>query len=158
MRMFDSKLELIVCGSSNADMPSYPDWERIVLEHTYEHVDHISLHMYFANRENDTANYLALNHKLETYIDTAASTVTQAKSKKRSKRDVIISFDEWNVWYHSNKQDRAILDGNGSWPHAPGLLEDIYNFEDVMMAGLILNSFIRRSDAVKIACIAQLVM
>ena len=157
MRMFDSKLELIVCGSSHSEMPSYPDWERIVLEHTYDHVDHISLHMYFANREKDTANYLALNHKLDRYIQTVASTITQVKSKKRSKRDVYISFDEWNVWYHSNKQDRAILDGNSGWPHAPGLLEDIYNFEDVLQVGLILNTFIRHSDVVKIACIAQLV-
>ncbi|MEO5805802.1 alpha-N-arabinofuranosidase [Devosia sp.] len=157
MRMFDNTLELIVCGSSNADMASYPDWERIVLEHTYEHVDHISLHMYFANREKNTANYLALNRKLETYIDTVSATILQVKSKKRSKRDVYISFDEWNVWYHSNKQDRVILEGAGGWPHAPGLLEDIYNFEDVLQVGLILNSFIRRSDVVKIACIAQLV-
>ncbi len=157
LRMFDRSLELIACGSSNSDMPSYPDWERIVLEHTYDHVDHISLHMYFANHEKNTGNFLALSHKLDTYIETVASTIRQVKSKKRSKRDVYICFDEWNVWYHSRQQDRVILEGNSGWPHAPGLLEDIYNFEDVLMVGLILNTFIRRSDVVKIACIAQLV-
>ena len=68
-----------------------------------------------------------------------------------------ISFDEWNVWYHSNAQDREILGGAKGWPHAPRLLEDIYNFEDVLQVGCILNTFIRRSDVVKIACIAQLV-
>jgi alpha-N-arabinofuranosidase len=51
----------------------------------------------------------------------------------------------------------TILDGKGGWPHAPRLLEDIYNFEDVLQVGLILNTFIRRSDVVKLACIAQLV-
>ncbi len=157
MRMFDKSLELIVCGSSHSDMATFPDWERIVLEHAYEHVDYISLHMYFANRDDNTPNYLGLSHKLYTYIETVASTIRQVKHKKRSKKDVYISFDEWNVWYHSNKKDREILDGNGGWPHAPGLLEDIYNFEDVLMVGLILNTFIRRSDVVKIACIAQLV-
>ena len=40
---------------------------------------------------------------------------------------------------------------------APPLLEDVYNFEDVLVVGCILNTFIRRSDRVKIACIAQLV-
>jgi alpha-N-arabinofuranosidase len=70
---------------------------------------------------------------------------------------VKISFDEWNVWYHSNAQDREILGGAKGWPHAPRLLEDIYNFEDVLQVGCILNTFIRRSDVVKIACIAQLV-
>ena len=43
------------------------------------------------------------------------------------------------------------------WPHAPRLLEDIYNFEDVLQVGLTLNTFIRRADVVKIACIAQIV-
>jgi alpha-N-arabinofuranosidase len=157
MRMFDRSLELIACGSSNADMPTYPDWERVVLEHTYEHVDYISLHMYFANPEKNTGNFLTLAEKLDTYIETVASTIKQVKAKKRSKRDVYICFDEWNVWYHSKEQDRKILEGNSGWPFAPGLLEDIYNFEDVLMVGLILNTFIRRSDVVKIACIAQLV-
>jgi alpha-L-arabinofuranosidase len=157
LRAFDKRLELIVCGSSNADMKTYPEWERIVLDHTYEVVDHISLHMYFANREKNTANYLALNHKLDRYIATVQSVINFTKANKRSKHDVYISFDEWNVWYHSNKQDRAILDGKNGWPHAPRLLEDIYNFEDVLQVGCILNTFIRRSDVVKIACIAQLV-
>jgi alpha-N-arabinofuranosidase len=138
-------------------MPTYPEWERVVLEHTYESIDHVSLHMYFANRENNTANYLALNHKLDTYIGTVASTIDFVKGKKRSKKNVTISFDEWNVWYHSNAADRAVLDGNSGWPHAPRLLEDAYNFEDVLQVGCILNTFIRRSDVVRIACIAQLV-
>ena len=56
-----------------------------------------------------------------------------------------------------NKADRAILDGNEGWPHAPRLLEDLYNFEDVLQVGCILNTFVRRADVVKIACIAQLV-
>ena len=157
LRAFDKSLELIVCGSSNSDMKTYPEWERVVLEHSYESVDHISLHMYFANRAKNTANYLALNHKLERYIATISSTINLVKANKRSKHNVTISFDEWNVWYHSNTQDRAILDGNQGWPHAPRLLEDVYNFEDVLQVGCILNTFIRRSDVVKIACIAQLV-
>jgi alpha-N-arabinofuranosidase len=138
-------------------MPTFPEWGATVLEHTYDVVDYVSLHMYFANRENHTGNFLALNRRLEEYIDTVAGVIRYVKSKRRSKRDVYISFDEWNVWYHSNQQDRTILDGKNGWPHAPGLLEDIYNFEDVLQVGCILNSFIRRSDVVKIACIAQLV-
>ena len=135
LRAFDKSLELMVCGSSNSDMKTYPEWERIVLEHTYESVDHISLHMYFANRAENTPNYLALNQKLDTYIETVAGAINLVKANKRSKQKVYISFDEWNVWYHSNAKDREILDGNSGWPHAPGLLEDIYNFEDVLKVG-----------------------
>ena len=156
LRAFDRNLELIVCGSSHADMPTYPEWERVVLEHTYEAVDHISLHMYFTNYEKHTANYLALNEKLDRYIGSVASTIDFVQAKKRSKHRVTISFDEWNVWYHTRKQDLARM-SEGGWPHAPRLIEDIYNFEDVLQVGCIINTFIRRADVVKIACIAQLV-
>ena len=157
LRAFDKSLELIVCGSSNADMKTYPEWERVVLEHTYESVDHISLHMYFANEAKNTSGYLALNAKLDAYIGAIASTIEVVRAAKRSRKKVTISFDEWNVWYHSKAQDRAILGGAKGWPHAPRLVEDVYNFEDVLQVGCILNTFIRRSDVVKIACIAQLV-
>jgi alpha-N-arabinofuranosidase len=157
LRAFDSSLELIVCGSSNARMPTYPQWEATVLDHTYDAIDHISLHMYFANQEKNTANFLALSHELDEYIGAVAGVIQFIKAKKRSKKDVYISFDEWNVWYHSRAADRAILGGQEGWPHAPALLEDAYNFEDVLMVGLIVNTFIRRADVVKIACIAQLV-
>ncbi len=157
LRAFDPALELIVCGSSNSDMATYPEWERVVLEQSYESVDHISLHMYFANPAHDTASFLALSEKLDRYIGTVAATIEHVRASKRSQKRVTISFDEWNVWYHSRAQDRAILGGRGGWPHAPRLLEDIYNFEDVLMVGCILNTFIRRADVVKIACIAQLV-
>ncbi len=157
IRAFDKGLELVVCGSSNPKMPTYPEWERIVLEHAYESVDYLSLHMYSENEARNTAEYLALSEKLDRYIATIQSVITFVKANKRSKRDVHICFDEWNVWYHSHEQDRAILDGMQGWPHAPRLLEDVYNFEDVLQVGLTINTFIRRADVVKIACIAQLV-
>ncbi|MGZ9810151.1 arabinosylfuranosidase ArfA [Pseudoroseicyclus sp. H15] len=157
LRGFDKGLELVVCGSSHADMPTFPDWEATVLEECYENVDYISLHMYFRNPEKNTPDFLGLNEKLDAYIASVAGVIDYVKAKKRSKKQVYISFDEWNVWYHSNYQDRPILGGEKGWPHAPALLEDIYNFEDVLQVGCVLNTFIRRSDVVKIAAIAQLV-
>ena len=156
MRGFDKSLELVVCGSSNSDMKTYPDWEAQVLEQCYDSADHISLHMYFANREKNTLNYLAKAEKLDRYIVTIGGVIDYIKAKKRSKKTIGISFDEWNVWYHSNQQDKDIL-ARDEWPDAPHLLEDVYNFEDVLQVGGILNTFIRRSDRVRIACIAQLV-
>jgi alpha-N-arabinofuranosidase len=138
-------------------MPTYPEWEATVLDHTYNEVDYISLHMYFDNHAADTANYLAMSEKLDAYIMSVAGVIDYIKAKKRSDKQVYVSFDEWNVWYHSKEQDKTILEGNDGWPSAPPLLEDIYNFEDVLQVGLILNTFIRRSNVVKIACLAQLV-
>ncbi|MCO5731519.1 alpha-N-arabinofuranosidase [Rhizobium sp. SSA_523] len=157
MRTFDPSLELVVCGSSNARMPTYPEWEAVVLDHTYNEIDYISLHMYFENQAGNTPNYLAMNRKLDDYIMAVAGVIDYIKAKKRSSKQVYISFDEWNVWYHSKQQDKKILQGADGWPFAPPLLEDVYTFEDVLQVGLILNTFIRRSHVVRIACLAQLV-
>ncbi|MDR3496639.1 MAG: alpha-N-arabinofuranosidase [Ancalomicrobiaceae bacterium] len=157
MRAFDPSIELVVCGSSNAKMATYPQWEATVLDHTYNEVDYISLHMYFDNKASDTPAFLAEAIKLDTYISSVSGVIDFIKAKKRSAKTVYISFDEWNVWYHSNEQDRAILEGASGWPSSPPLLEDIYNFEDALQVALIINTFIRRSNVVKIACLAQLV-
>jgi alpha-N-arabinofuranosidase len=157
MKLYDKTIELVVCGSCGSEMPTFPEWDVTVLEHTYDLVNYISLHSYFRNPEKHTGNFLALNHRVEEYIDTVAGVIAYVKEKKGSDHDVYISFDEWNVWYHSNEESKKFLDGSQGWVHAPSLLEDIYNFEDVLQVGCILNSFIRRSNIVKIACIAQLV-
>ena len=157
MRAFDKNIELVVCGSSTPNMPTYPEWEYTVLDYTYDSVDYISLHMYFQNHAQNTKDFLARSMELETYIETISSVIKTIKAKKRSKKDVYISFDEWNVWYHSAEQDKPVLEGKLGWPHAPALLEDIYDFADVLVVGCILNTFIRRSDVVKIGCLAQLV-
>ncbi|RCS22190.1 alpha-N-arabinofuranosidase [Phyllobacterium salinisoli] len=157
MRAFDKSIELVVCGSSSPRMATYPAWEATVLDYTYDSVDYISLHMYFDNHAGNTADYLAQNARLDDYIGTVAGVIAYTKAKKRSKKNVYISFDEWNVWYHSREADKKVLEGGDGWPHAPALLEDIYNFEDVLQVGCILNTFIRRSDVVKVGCLAQLV-
>lgn len=156
MKVFDSSLELVACGSSHANMPTYPDWEAEVLSECYDNVDYISLHTYWDNWDNDYLNFVAKSVPLDRYIHTVGGIIDYVKAKKRSKHNVYISFDEWNVWYHSRK--RGIDDGAGvNWRKAPPILEDVYNFEDVLLVGCALNTFIRRSDRVRVACIAQLV-
>ena len=66
---------------------------------------------------------------------------------------MMLSFDEWNVWYHS----RAADEKSPRWREAPPLLEDIYTFEDALVVGGMLLSLLRHCDRVKIACLAQLV-
>ena len=87
LRAFDKSLELIVCGSSNSDMKTYPEWERVVLEHTYDAVDHISLHMYFANRAKNTAELSGAERRSSTPISAPiASTIESVRADKRSRR------------------------------------------------------------------------
>ena len=49
------RIELAACGSSGRNMPTFGAWEDTVLEHTFDHVEFISLHTYLNNYDDDTA-------------------------------------------------------------------------------------------------------
>lgn len=153
MKMVDPTIELVACGSSGSAMPTFAQWEATVLEHTYEHVDYVSLHTYYGNQEENTANYLAKTMDMDAFIKSVVATCDYVKAKKRSKKKINLSFDEWNVWFHSNESDRKIE----PWSIAPPQLEDIYTHEDALVVGCMLISLLKRADRVKMACLAQLV-
>ncbi len=153
MKLVDPTIELVACGSSNSSMPLFPQWEATVLEHTYEHVDYISLHQYFSNAEQDSANFLAKSLEMDRFIRTVIATADYVKAKKRSKKTMYLSFDEWNVWYHSHEHDRKLE----PWTIAPPQLEDHYTFEDALLVGTLLITFLKHADRVRMACLAQLV-
>jgi alpha-N-arabinofuranosidase len=153
MKLVDPSIELVVCGSSFAGMPTYAQWEATVLEHTYEHVDYLSLHSYYGNQKNDLGNYLAMSEGMDRFIKSVVAICDYIKAKKRSTKTMYLSFDEWNVWYHSHEKDSK----NEPWQQSPPILEDIYNFEDALLVGCLLITLLKNSDRVKIACLAQLV-
>jgi len=153
MRWVDPGIELVVCGSSAEKMPTFPAWEATVLEHTYEQVDYLSLHTYLGNREGDLGNYLAQTVGMDRFIRTAVAVCDYVQAKKRGKKRIDLSFDEWNVWFHSNEADQRIE----PWNTAPPLLEDIYDFADALVVGCMLITLLKHADRVKIACLAQLV-
>ncbi|OUM94645.1 MAG: alpha-N-arabinofuranosidase [Thermobacillus sp. ZCTH02-B1] len=153
MKWVDPTIELVSCGSSHPNMPTFPEYEAVSLEFTYDYVDYVSLHQYFGNRSGDTASFLASTLEMDHFIRTVKATCDYVKAKKRSKKTLNLSFDEWNVWFHSNEQDKQIE----PWSIAPPLLEDIYTFEDALVVGGILITLLRHSDRVRMACLAQLV-
>ncbi len=156
MRMLDSSIELVSCGSSFTAMPTFPAWEAETLEHTYDDVDFISLHQYFGNSAEDTADYLANTMEMNRFIHTVESVCDYMKAKKRSKKTMKLSFDEWNVWFHSIPGDDELKEKN-PWQKAPPLLEEHYTFEDALMVGGMLITLLNHADRVKVACLAQLV-
>jgi alpha-L-arabinofuranosidase len=153
MRWVDPDIELVLCGSSNRSMSTFPQWEETVLDHAYEEVDYISLHTYFGNRDGDTGNFLARSLEMDAFIEEVTATCDYVRAKKRSKKRMMLAFDEWNVWFHSNAQDRQIP----PWTVAPSQLEDVYTLEDALVVGCMLVSLLKHVDRVRIACLAQLV-
>ncbi len=153
MRWHDPSVELILCGSSSSSMPTYPDWDRIALEICWDKVDYHSMHYYATNNEDDTESFLATSAALEDFVDTLTGVLRYVKAKNRSTHDVFLSWDEWNVWYKARFRN----DMEGSWSEAPHLIEEVYNLEDALVVAQWLNVFLRKSDVIKIACIAQIV-
>lgn len=156
MKCIDPSVELVSCGSSYLNIPTYPKWESTTLECDYDFVDYVSMHQYYGNQSKDTLDFLAKSDDMDQFIKAVVSTCDYVKAKKRGKKDIHISFDEWNVWYHSNASDNEEMK-NKPWQSAPALLEDHYTFEDSLLVGLCLITLLKHADRVKIACLAQLV-
>lgn len=153
MKLLDPDIETVACGSSGLMMPTFGEWEYQVLNECYDEVDYLSLHQYYGNRSNDTSDFLACSKGMDDFISGVISICDAVKAKKHGKKEINLSFDEWNVWYHSKEQDKQIK----PWDKAPHQLEDVYNFEDALLVGSMLITLLRHVDRVKIACLAQLV-
>ena len=151
MKWVDNSIETVLCGSSSREMHTFGQWEATALEEAYDNVDYISLHQYYGNHAADTPSFLAKSLAMEDFIYSVICTCDYVKAKKRSKKKINLSFDEWNVWYHSNGAPFE------KWSVAPNQLEDIYNFEDALVVACMLITLLRHADRVKIACLAQLV-
>ncbi|WP_413452491.1 alpha-N-arabinofuranosidase [Georgenia phoenicis] len=151
MRQFDPNLELVACGSSSRDMPTFGAWEATVLEHSYDVVDYISAHAYYQLRGDDYASFLASAANMDRFITDVVATADHVGAKRSSSKRINISFDEWNVWY---QQELAVP---AEWTQAPRLSEEAYTVTDAVVVGSLLITLLRHSDRVTSACQAQLV-
>ncbi|GAA1593278.1 alpha-N-arabinofuranosidase [Actinoplanes couchii] len=157
MRMVDNRLQLVVCGSSNRDMPTFGTWERTVLEHTWDDVDYISCHAYYQEYDGDLASFLASGVDMERFIASVAATIDHVAAVKRSDRQIKISFDEWNVWYFTRWNEVEGTFPIDEWPVAPRQLEDVYHVADAVTVGGLLITLLNNADRVTTASLAQLV-
>ncbi len=94
MRWVDPTIELVACGSSNPQMPTYPQWEATVLDHLYDDVEYLSLHIYLRKSGDDSASFLAQSLLMDDQIRTVIATADFVKAKKRSPKTMFLSFDE----------------------------------------------------------------
>jgi len=154
MRQAEPDLELVACGSSGASMPTFGEWEAVVLGEAYEMVDYISLHSYYWETDGDLASFLASAVDMDRFIEAVVATADHVRARRRASKRIQLSFDEWNVWYLDAHQAKPPPAG---WERAPRLLEDVYSVADAVVVGGLLISLLRHADRVTAACQAQLV-
>ncbi|HOF19211.1 MAG TPA: alpha-L-arabinofuranosidase C-terminal domain-containing protein, partial [Phycisphaerae bacterium] len=150
MKDTDKSIALVACGSCGVSIPTYMEWDRIVLEYLGDQADYVSLHRYVENRANDTADFLAVTNAVDRQIEEMDAVCRFVQARRRSRKRAYLCFDEWNVWYKN-------MECNGQGKFAPHLVEEVYNLEDALVVAGFLHSFLRHADCVKIANIAQVV-
>ena len=152
MRRQDGAIQLIASGSSNFRPGSdWIGWNRTVLDRLKDEIDYISLHTYIGNRDNDFEKFLGASAQdLEYRLQVVEGQIKAAQNGQRVSRPIYIAFDEWNTWYRA----RA---GTTEAEIASTGLEERYNFEDALAAGMFFNAFLRHANSVKMANLAQLV-
>ncbi|MBS0643224.1 MAG: alpha-N-arabinofuranosidase [Proteobacteria bacterium] len=155
MRWTDQRIELAACGSSGRNMPTFAAWEDTVLQHTFDHVEWISLHTYLNNYRDDTPAFLASADLMDLFIEEVVAIADAVAAKRRSRKRIMLSFDEWNVWYRTRRPPESRV--KPGWPVAPPILEEIYTMEDALAFGGAVISLLNHADRVRCACLAQLV-
>ncbi len=101
-------------------MPTFATWESEVLEETYDAVDYISAHAYYEPLNGDVASFLASGVDMDHFIDSVVATADSVGARLKSKKKIMVSFDEWNVWRQSDFQSGVTAVDSSEWPIAPG--------------------------------------
>ena len=153
MKLVDSRLELVACGSSARSMPTFGEWERAVITEAFDHIDMVSAHAYYEEHDGDLASFLGSATDMDAFITEVAAVADEVSAAKCSDKRIHISFDEWNVWYMTRTPAQMPTD----WPVAPRLLEDVYSVADAVVVGDLLITLLRHADRVRAASLAQLV-
>jgi alpha-L-arabinofuranosidase len=153
MKAVDPTIELVACGSSGHGMPTFGYWEADVLERAWDVVDYLSMHAYYEEHDGDRRSFLAEGAAMDAFIDGVAATIDAVAARKRSRKRVQISFDEWNVWYLTRHQ----ADGLPEIDEAGPRIEDTYSALDAVVVGDLLISLLNHADRIGVACLAQLV-
>lgn len=154
MKWIDSTIKVTVAGSSGVAMPTYPEWDRVVLEHTYEEADYLSLHQYygFLAGRDQVKDYLHAYLNLDDFIRSIIAATDYVKALKRSKKTMMLSLDEWNIWHNHIPNPPE-----SRWREAPALLENSYDVKDALLFSGLMMTMINHADRIKIGCLAQLV-
>ena len=122
MKALDPSIELVACGSCGVVMPTYLEWDHLVLDYLGDLADYVSLHRYVDNRADDTADFLAVTNSIDRQIEEMDAVCRFVQGKRRAQKRPYLCFDEWNVWYKTF--NREGMDPEGEFPppsHRGGL-------------------------------------
>jgi alpha-N-arabinofuranosidase len=92
---------------------------------------------------------------MDNFIEEVVAIADAVAARRRSPKRIMLSFDEWNVWYRTRRDRKGRV--KSGWPVAPEILEEPYDMLDALTFGGAVISLLNHADRVKAACLAQLV-
>ena len=150
MLRVDASIRLLAAAMPN------PDWTLPLLREAGKHLSYISIHGYFdARREASPSDYstcVMRTERPEQTIRMAESILNVAGLDGK----VAIAFDEWNLrgWYHPPLGDVVFGDVAGRDKND---INSTYTMADAVFSACFLNTCLRHSDSVRMACMAPVV-
>ncbi|WP_449462162.1 alpha-L-arabinofuranosidase C-terminal domain-containing protein [Tardisphaera miroshnichenkoae] len=115
MRMVDRDIKIVAVGGDawwrgTGDL----EWDQEVVKTAGNYIDYLSVHRYI--NPSSYEELMASPQGIEDMLRAKSAAIQFAKSKYGIKRDIGISFDEWNVWYPVAKpplhdQGTSVADG-----------------------------------------------
>jgi alpha-N-arabinofuranosidase len=161
MKWVDPSIHLIACGSSYDMLPTYLEWDRIMLKSLYDQVDYLSTHNYTLNPGQGVSNYLASWKQMDEHIKNSVKVLDYVQAQCKKKREIKICLDEWNVWNFQDIKLDSLADLNGmttfeitsagKWEIAPPILQEKYSLLDAVVLGGLGISLLNNCDHVEIA-------
>jgi len=146
MKWADPSIKLAASATSSWK-GSIVERAQLLMEQASNFIDYLSIHWYVGNPENDFAQYMAVSELIEERLSAYEGLVRGLSLQQKLTRPISIAVDEWNVWYRTHPDHGNALNA----------LEETYNLEDALLVAVQLNAFIRHSNSVRMANLAQLV-
>ena len=155
MKSFDPSVKLIFCGSSDFIMPTFPAWDKCVMNECFDVIDYISAHKYYRydkTKPEAIADFIRSCKDLDRGLTAVRNAIAEVRAEHNNAKPIYISLDEWNVWYMGEGTDI-----NDVWSVGPRREENIYTSLDATVFASLFSTIINHCDNVKMACVAQLV-
>ncbi|MGQ9691507.1 MAG: alpha-N-arabinofuranosidase [Thermoproteota archaeon] len=135
MHKVDHSIRLVVVGNSD------PEWNTEMIKTLGKYISYLSVHIYVSG-SLEYWELLSEPVSIERKLNTIYELVQFVAKKYASGNKIGLAFDEWNVWY----------------PEATSpLFHQNTSVRDGLFTSLVLNSLLRLSEKVPIACFAQTV-
>lgn len=151
MKWVDPNIECIAVGSSGSHLSTFPHWDKAVLDETYDNVEYLAMHTYLHREREELSDYLAQGLELEAQIKDTIAACDYVKAKKRSKKTMWLSLDEWNVTGdHTEKE-------NVPWQIGSPIDWTLYSMRNVLLCTSMIMDILKYSDRIKMACQSLLV-